>query len=363
MTTDDEQADDHAMGVGDRSTSCASRTPGGASASAHPEKERVRVFLQAVQEHASGQSREIEAGLSRVAAVERDLATTRQMLEERTRELERVRAQYDSELRNRGERSEDLTAELLREKLAVTLGELRAQLLAQHEARVRELEGTIADKTAMNAQLDAIAKALGQELQEVKTAAASDKESFHQQLASEVDTFTAEIKRTRAQVTAQFMERIDQLEATIAEKDQLFIRANEMVASLQAEADRVRAAGEAALTAKDEAHARERAQIENEKQRLEDKIALQAKQLKELERVVACSEDLQHVRTLEREGEELRRQSEAQDQQTKKLLETLAVLRDICAKSTAVRSILAGTRKNVDLDALFAILDTTPAPR
>ena len=381
-------------------------SPEGTSSRMHPEKQRVQTFLNEVQAHAFLQDEEIatarariaslEQDLSnakdtlagrttdlaslrgqyalerkqdrekteeiataraRIAALEQDLSSTNDTLVGRTEDLASLRRQYESELKQRGEKSEEMAAEFLRDKFADSLAEVRTQAVTQFNERIRQLEATIADKEVLNARLDEMVKALRQEVDEVKTTAAKDNDSLRQQLISERETFAAEIKKTRAQVTAQFMERIDQLEATLAEKDQLFVRSNEMVESLQAETERVRAAGASEITNRDEAHARERGQYESEKQKLEDKIALLVKQVKEAERIIACSEDLQHVKTLEREREELARQCEAQEQRTEKLLHALTVLHDLCTKSTAVRSILASTRKDLDLNKLFAVLD------
>ena len=299
------------------------------------ESERVRVFLSEVQSRIASLERQLEATRSRLATSEQELATAQQALTERTSELARLREDYERELTQRGETTTAMAAQFLSEKFAVTLADMRAEVVAQYETRLTQHEASLAEKDASLERLHDAAEALRRELADARAGAALESEALRRQQAAE-----------RESLAQSFEERVRELGATVAEKEQLFARANELVASLQREVTRVQAAGAA-----------EAAQLDSQVAALEDKLASASAQVKELERIVAHSEDLQLIKTLEREKTELANELGDRERRAQALAAALTVLREICAKSQAVRSIIAGARKDVDLAELFAVLD------
>ena len=63
--------------------------------------------------------------MANVGRLQEEARDSRRQLEERSRELDRVRQEYHADLKERGERIGDLTEDFLREKFSPQLEEMR----------------------------------------------------------------------------------------------------------------------------------------------------------------------------------------------------------------------------------------------
>jgi len=135
-------------------------------------------------------------------------------------DLDQLRAELESELKRGVSRVKSLTAELLREKLGATLEQVRIDAVA----------GTTSGSGSSSRRWPTGRRATASWTSSYRPCWRAHRDEgrdrqitsgLQEQLARERETFTAEVKKdSRHRSRRQFMERIDLLDATVAEKDQ-----------------------------------------------------------------------------------------------------------------------------------------------
>jgi hypothetical protein len=317
---------------------------------------RVSAFLRQVEQRASQQEEQLKAALDTVERLSEEVAFLREDRDAHMSELQRVRTEYERELKQRAERVGELTASFLQEQLASALEHMRASLEAQHEGRREQLEDAVADRERRLAETTRQLDESRQETARARTSAEQQLEAMKRRQADDNEAWAEQLAGIRAQVAAQFEERLSQLTATVTERDELFAQANKMSETLQREIERLRLQSASEIDHLRRATTEEKQQLIQELQSLKAEHKTVSDQNKSLERLIDAKDDLKRLKAFERERGELAEKFKEQEKRVTRLTTSLKLLRDVCDKSPAARSILKGSTE-ADLEQLFAGLD------
>ncbi len=426
----------------------ATGTAEGESATRLEPVERIRLFLQRVKDEAEAKEEQLQKAQAAIARLQEEARTAANESERRGQEIDQLRADYHQELKQRSERASSLTEELLRERVADAICELRAQLENQYQSRIGHLEQALAAQERLRQESEERHRATLAETEASHQSTVADLREQHAARQVAVEQLTSEV---RSQVARAYEDRIHELEEAVAaqgrglqaaeerfaeEREALkseaadaLARSREERAAEQAAAKEVlasvrdqvgasfalqlRTLDEAVGIAKEQAqHATQqaaalkhelqdakraadiqleqaRATIETLKdeskevhtrhaEQLEDLGRLHLQQvhayeeqlellqksnselrarLEMLERVLSQNDNAQHVQDLEERQEALLRREAELQERIAALAHSLGLLREVCERSTAARSIITGANKEIQLDRLFSVLE------
>lgn len=366
---------------------------------------KVRAFLHHVGESAAKKDEQLRESLSKNEHLERESIALRRKLEQRSRELERTRRDYQTELKERGQKIGDLTDRFLADKFSVQLDELRTLIAAQYEDRIDRLQSTIAK---IEISTDHVKQETQDEIACIKAAASEDLETLRHQHEVDSDELTrqleqardeestarelrnreseassaeqeklfertemtlqslgeenerirgarvSDLEEARSSAVAPHLERIAMLEQTLAEKDQLIANANDTLDSIQAATDKARQTAASDVdTIREESESR-RETYEGQINEIRNECEELAAYVETMEKAVRDSEDTQRMVDLETNSKEFSRQLREREEYCSRLEAALAIVRQVCDRSAAARSIIGA---EVNLETLFEAIE------
>lgn len=318
---------------------------------------KVRAFLRQVEKRATEKEEQLRAALDEVARLQASSLQCHRELDECTDALDQLRTEYQTDLRGRGEKVVEMTAEFLGEKFAAQLEELRHQITSQYDERLRELQKTLAARDDTIEQAKERHAALQSEMKEANDEGEATLEALRYKHETRFAALAQEEKTARAQLAVQYDKINRQLDVALKEKDKLVMRANETIEILRKENDRVISSSESRIGQLHDTYELEKRQLEDKVENKENLLAKLTADIEQLEAIVSRSDNLQQVELFEQEREEIDAKLQQDERRIRKLASSLQIVREICDSSPAARSIIAGAKEDIDLETLFAGLD------
>jgi len=161
---------------------------------------RVTAFLRSVETREAHRQEQLTAAYTKIAQLEEELAASSQEAEQRSQDLKKLLNEQHEDMKQREQSADNF----LRKKLATQFEDVRTQLATQYEDRVRQLELQLDEKETFIEQTTQTVTSLQVEIEKLRTA----------------DVFSDQLSDVRAQLTAQYTKRIQQLETIVTERTQ-----------------------------------------------------------------------------------------------------------------------------------------------